>query len=409
MVWIYGGGLNHGSSNPYNPSKLVSEGGVIVVTLNYRMNIFGFLSLSGLDKEDHKSGNYGLMDQQFALQWVKNNILQFGGDPGNVTIFGESAGGLSVLANMISPTAKGLFSHAIVQSGTYTGLDTPIKLSVAEKRGEAFAVATGCKKDTPRETVNCLRALSSEAIQSRGAKYADTGTALVIDGTVLNKTQEEAFTSGDFNRVPIILGTNKDEATNFIGHSEYLTGSIVTPRELINTVNKQYGKGAPKVLREYTLSEYERPDLALSAIITDSVFVCPGLLKAALLSRYVPTYYYEFADQTAPVYLQMAPIPYGAYHSSEIQYLFVGFHGARGRSHVMDDEQNGLSTYMVRYWTNFAASRDSPNTSVVPLWPHFTENAYLSLENAVPRTSDLSGLRKAHHCGLWDSLRSEVK
>ncbi|MES1956367.1 Carboxylesterase [Salinisphaera hydrothermalis EPR70] len=404
MVWIHGGGLKDGSANDYNPVKLVRQGNAIVVTINYRTNVFGFLALPGLDNEGHDFANYGIMDQQFAMKWVQNNIARFGGDPNNVTIFGESAGGLSVLTNLISPTAKGLFNRAIVESGSYTSLSTPESLSAAEDRGQQFAKAVNCQTSTPSATVACLRALSVDEIQSMGSQFVQQNPPLTLDGTVLTETQGQAFKSGDFNQVPVIIGTNKDEYRNFIGLEEYASGQAIDASTYQTRIQQSYGSNASQVLAAYPLSNYSRADVALAAPATDSVFVCPGLRKAALLKQKVPTYYYEFADRTAPVYQHPAPIPYGAYHSGEIQYLFLGFRGARGRETSLNPAQSRLSTDMVAYWTQFAKNGD-PNGASVPQWPLLSSDRYMSLNLPAPQAMSLSALRQAHHCDLWDSIQ----
>ncbi|HET7315561.1 carboxylesterase/lipase family protein [Salinisphaera sp.] len=404
MVWIHGGGLKDGSANDYNPVKLVRQGDVIVVTINYRTNVFGFLALPGLDSEGHKFANYGIMDQQFALKWVKSNISKFGGDPDNVTIFGESAGGLSVLANLISPTAEGLFDRAIVESGSYTSLSTPQSLASAEERGQAFAKAVNCQSSAPSQTVACLRALSVEEIQSEGSQYVQSNASLTLDGVVLTKTQRQAFESGDFNQVPVIIGTNKDEYRNFIGLEEYGTGKVVNDAEYEARIKQSYGAVASKVLAQYPVEDYPRADVALAAPATDSVFVCPALRKAELLKEKVPTYYYEFADRTAPVYQHAAPIPYGAYHSGEIQYLFKGFNGARGRKVSLNDAQKMLSSVMIDYWTQFARN-GNPNGDATPQWPLFSKNQFMSLNIPKSEAMSLSSLRQEHHCDFWDSIQ----
>ena len=404
MVWIHGGGLKDGSANDYNPLKLVRQGNVIVVTINYRTNVFGFLALPGLDDEGHDFANYGIMDQQFALKWVKNNIAGFGGNPENITIFGESAGGLSVLTNLISPTASGLFDQAIVQSGSYTSLSSPESLAAAETRGEAFAKAVDCQSSAPSQAVACLRALSVEEIQAQGSTFVQNNASLALDGTVLTKTQSQAFTSGDFNRVPVLIGTNRDEYRNFVGLEEYGTGKVVNDSEYETRIKQTYEAAAPKILAEYPVSDYPRADIALAAPSTDSIFVCTGLRKAQLLKEEVPTYYYEFADRTAPVYQHEAPIPYGAYHSGEIQYLFQGFRGARGRKTSLDDSQETLSSTMISYWTQFARDGD-PNADATPQWPLFSADQYMSLNVPKSEVTSLSSLRQDHHCDLWDSIQ----
>src|SRR5215813_7949423 len=212
MFWIHGGGLVVGESDGYDPSNLVAQN-VIVVTINYRIGELGFLAHPALSTESSTgaSGNYGLMDQQAALRWVQRNIRAFGGNPDNVTIFGESAGGLSVHSQLASPLAAGLFHQAIVESGSYS-LSQP-SLAVAEATGAAFAARAGCAS----QTADCLRSLSVSAVLA-----AQPGGTMVpnLDGLVLPLTVRSAFTSGQFNQVPVIEGSNHDEWRLFVAQTE---------------------------------------------------------------------------------------------------------------------------------------------------------------------------------------------
>src|ERR1700677_3303940 len=195
MVWIHGGALVTGESNDYDPAKLV-EDGVTVVTINYRLGALGFLADPALADANGQSGDYGLMDQQAALRWVQRNIASFGGDPRNVTIFGESAGGLSTLSPVASPQAKGLFQKAI-----------------AESAGEAFAAQAGCAT----QTAACLRSLPVSTIL---ANEDAAGYTPNINSEVLPQSLKTAFATGEFNRVPIINGTNHEEWRLFVALSE---------------------------------------------------------------------------------------------------------------------------------------------------------------------------------------------
>src|SRR5437868_1868363 len=212
MVWIHGGALITGESDDYDATLLVEQGNVIVVTINYRLGELGFLAHPALTAEspDRASGNYGLMDQQEALRWVQRNISRFRGDPGRVTIFGESAGGLSVHSHLASPGSAGLFHGAIVESGAYA-LSQP-SLAQAEAAGARFAQLLGCAD----QSAACLRAAPVSAIL---AAFAATGTASVIpdvDGKVLTQTIGNAFATGQLNRVPVIEGPNHDEWRLFV-------------------------------------------------------------------------------------------------------------------------------------------------------------------------------------------------
>ena len=207
MVWIHGGSLVAGESDIYDPTPLVEKGGVIVVTINYRLGVLGFFAHPALDAEGHLFANYGLLDQQFALRWVLRNIAAFGGDPKRVTIFGESAGGRSVYSNLASPTAAGLFQGAIAESGAYDAFQdyfsSNLPLATAEAEGTAFAASVGCGN----QTAQCLRATSALTLVNVQPGYQIP----IVDGTVLTQTLESAFASGQFNRVPVISGGNHDE------------------------------------------------------------------------------------------------------------------------------------------------------------------------------------------------------
>ncbi|HEX2745934.1 MAG TPA: carboxylesterase family protein [Streptosporangiaceae bacterium] len=287
MVWIHGGALVTGESNDYSPTKLV-EDGVIVVTINYRLGALGFLAHPALADANGQSGDYGLMDQQAALRWVQRNIAGFGGDPRNVTIFGESAGGLSVLSQVASPAARGLFSGAIAESGSYNLTQT--SLASAEAAGEAFAVQAGC----PDQTAACLRSLPVSAIL---ANEDAAGYTPNINSEVLPQTLKTAFAAGEFNRVPIINGTNHDEWRLFVALSE-LEGSPVTAANYQSMISSTLGvpaSAAAAIAAEYPLSAYPSPAVALGAVGTDAIFACPALTIDQTVSKFVPAFAYVFS------------------------------------------------------------------------------------------------------------------
>jgi para-nitrobenzyl esterase len=403
MVWIHGGGLFDGESNDYDGSKLVRDGGVVLVTINYRLNILGFLAHPALDSEGHAAVNYGLMDQQFALQWVQRNIAAFGGDPGNVTIFGESAGGGSVLFNLISPTAKGLFHRGIVESGAYaiTTAQALPTLQKAELTGQQFAEAVGC----PDQTAACLRALPVEQIIAKGGAF--TGTFIqAIDGTILTQQVKDALASGQFNRVPVVNGTNHDEMTWFVGLTELATGHVLTAADYPISVTATFGATiGPQVIAHYPLSDYASPSLAFAAAQTDQLMACPARRLDQLLTKYLPTYGYEFDDRNAPFFFPAASFPYGAAHTLEIQYLFPLYHGGQGVPKPLNASQTQLSNDMVSYWTRFAAS-GNPNSGAAPTWPRFTGSSEQmeSLHQPAPAPIEAAAFADDHKCEFWDSL-----
>jgi len=397
MVWIHGGGFTVGESDEYDPAKLVQKG-TVVVTLNYRLGYLGFLAHPALAAGDGSSGDYGLMDQQAALRWVQRNIAKFGGDPGDLTIFGESAGGLSVHAQLVSPLAAGLFEHAIAQSGAYA-LNLP-SLDAAESAGRGVAVDVGC----PAQTAACLRHAPVEALL--GAQPTTDGTLVPnVDGNVLPQSIGPALRSGQFNRVPVIEGTTKDEFTIFAAlNVEFVFGQF--PPALyplvLGILLPALGShaNAAAVAAEYPVASYgNNVGRAIGAVGTDMTFACPGRQAAQALSQYVPTYAYEFADRNAPqLFVPPASFPYDAYHGSEIQYLFdiPNQTGAAG----LNSDQERLADTMRTYWTQFGAT-GNPNAPQVPSWPAYTtaNDLYMSLVPPTPRVE--SSFATAHHCAFW--------
>jgi para-nitrobenzyl esterase len=397
MVWIHGGALTAGESDDFDASELVDVGGVIVVTLNYRLGALGFLAHPALTAEspNHTSGNYGILDQQFALKWVQRNIRAFGGDPTNVTIFGQSAGGLSALANMASPAAAGLFHRAIVQSGAYE-LVLP-SLASGEAQGTAFANTVGCSS----QTIQCLRSLSVQQILA-----SPVSATPVVDGFVLPLSLQTAAATGQFNRVPVLNGTNHDEARFMIAMNE-VAGRVVTASQYPAAVLAAFGPQAgPLVLAQYPLGNYVNADEALAAIQTDSSFACPARLADQVLSIYVPVFAYEFDDEDAPeIFLPPVSYPYGAAHESELQYFFPAedLTHMPGPPQQLRADQRRLSLTMIRYWTNFAKNGD-PNGPQTPNWAKYVAglDAFQSL------SPDFLGpdfnFASSHRCVFWAGL-----
>jgi para-nitrobenzyl esterase len=402
MVWFHGGGMVVGETDDYDPTRLVSQGR-IVVTVNYRLGYLGFLAHPALTAEAGASGNYGLMDQQAALRWVQSNIKKFGGDRDNVTIFGESAGGLSVNSHLASPLSAGLFDRAIAQSGAYS-LRQP-SLESAEQRGTSLASTVGCSD----QTAACLR---SVPVATLLANQPTTAGAIGPnrDGRVLPQSIIEAFQSGEFNRVPVVQGSTHDEFALFAyTNVEATFGSFLWQPFLypivVQTLVQTLGlPTTPAAL----IAEYPLPASASSsapnviAIGTDVLFACPAARASNALSQYVPTFAYEFNDPDAPQpFVPPASFDYGAYHASEIAYLFDST--TLGGHAPFTADQEALAAAMVRYWTQFAAQGD-PNGPGTPQWPAYTAGtqAVQSLEPPTPRT--ITDFADDHHCDFWDSL-----
>jgi para-nitrobenzyl esterase len=397
MFWIHGGALVTGESNDYNPAQLVAKG-TVVVTINYRLGALGFLAHPALaSSPGGASGNYGLMDQQAALRWVQRNIARFGGDPRNVTIFGESAGGLSVLSQLTSPSARGLFSRAIVESGAYALTEAP--LATAESAGEAFATKAGCSD----QTAACLRALPVSTVLA-GENAA--GYQPDIDGAVLHQSIGPALSSGQFNRVPLINGSNHDEFRLFVALNQLEGQPAVTAANYMTSIEDELGlpaAAAQAVAAQYPVANFSSPSVALGAAGTDVVFACPALTVDQSASKFVPVHAYEFADENAPErFLPPLGFPYGAAHASEIQYLFDIAAAIPG---PLNAQQQQLSAAMQQYWTTFAkvGFPSSPNE---PLWPAFTAAGQQMISLVPPQPAVTTTFAARHNCAFWAALES---
>jgi para-nitrobenzyl esterase len=393
MFWIHGGALVVGESNDYDPSMLVARG-VVVVTTNYRLGALGFLAHPALAAESAQgsSGNFGLLDQQAALRWVQRNIREFGGDPGDVTIFGESAGGLSVHEQLVSPLAHGLFARAIDESGAY--MPAQPSLATAEAAGGAFAASAGCAS----QTADCLRGLPVATIL---AKQTGGTTNPNVDGVVLPRTILAALQSGDFNRVPVVEGSNHDEWRLFVAQVEVATHTPLSAAAYIPAIAATLRvplSVATAIAAAYPLSAFSSPSVALSAVGTDAIFACGARTFAGLLSQHVRTFQYEFDDPNAPMrFLPPVSFPTGAYHASELQYLFNLTTPVPSPGFSAD--QRRLSQTMVGYWTHFART-GSPSSEATPNWPRY--DAAQRFQSLVPGTSlTATGFGAEHHCALF--------
>ncbi|MBV9943235.1 MAG: carboxylesterase family protein [Solirubrobacterales bacterium] len=397
LVWIHGGGFTEDGARNYDGAKLAANG-MVVVTINYRLGALGFLAHPALARRPGgPAGNYGLMDQIAALRWVRQNIAHFGGEAHNVTIAGQSAGGVSVLGLLISHRSRGLFQRAIVQSGAFALNQQP--LAAAEAAGEAFAAAAGC----PDQAADCLRNLPVDALVSNFPGAAIPG---VIDGRVLPESIGTALAAGHFAHVPILNGVNHSEELIFVAglHVTVSGGTFVPiPEEPITADSYQTDIAtvlgvstarAAAIAAEYPLEAFPSPEVAFSTLVSDANFACPALRVDRWTSRRVPTFAYQFNDDKAPP--RFAPLPPAATHSSELQYLFdqpnTPIPG------TLDADQQALAASMRAAWTSFAVSRDPSTRSLA--WPAFNQGQQ-SMSLVPPRPQVWAGFSDAHHCSFW--------
>ena len=384
LFWIHGGGYLNGSAGQHDPSGLVRDTGTIVVMINYRMGIFGWLALPSLDEEQGDvSGNAGFLDQQAALRWVRANIGQFGGDRSNVTVAGESAGGFAVCEHLTSPGSRGLFARAVIQSGW-----CPVRTqSEALEQGAATAEALGCSD--PVTAASCLRGKDVAALLAGWRGQARP----VVGGRAHPVAPLDAIDSGRYNRVPTVIGNTRDEF-KFVK----LGNPDMTAEELRAAVAALYPDDVDAILAEYE-GAHPTPADTHSAVVND-----PGICGihdlAGRLARSTRVWHYEFDDQDPPPEIGIS-VNIGAYHSSELQYLF-GFRRSDGTAKYqrgLDPAEERLADQMIGYWGRFA-ERGSPGWG----WPPFTLSQPLVLRFQPGGSQVVSSYEADHHCGFWRSL-----
>ena len=374
IVWIHTGSFTSASANiaGTNGRVLAEETGAIVVAPNYRLGPFGFLAHPALAAEDpHGSaGNYGLLDQQAALRWVRDNIAQFGGDPSNVTLAGTSAGGQSVGLQLVSPASEGLIHRAIVESAYPTTRWTSASEALAV--GDAFATALDCTD--PTQVLACLRAQMPGAILSALPLAAPqvvvpAGRVVwepTVDGMVIPDQPRVLFEMGAFHRVPTIIGFNRDE-----GWGAFVTRSFpsgVTAAQYESWVTGEFGPDAASVLHLYPSAAFPSPAEAMARVVGDAQFACEAVRLVKILEQYqTPAYLYSFEYEIDALSLDHV------IHGIESNIVFGNDYAPpQFASHPLDATDLALHAQIAGYWTRFAAT-GNPNAeddSVVH-WPAF--------------------------------------
>lgn len=356
MVWIHGGANIAGSATDptFDGQRLAEAGDVLVVSINYRLGQLGFLADSTL-AESGSVGNYAVLDHIAALSWVHDNIAAFGGDPANVTVFGESAGGRNTCTLLATPASAGLFHRAIVESGACKFLDSKAQ---GQATADAVVEALGCTAAPDRPA--CLRAASAEAV-TRAA--ASSGGALessvygpVIDGVVLPEQPEAAIRAGRHHAVPVMIGANADET----GRVAPIPLSEMQYQQLVQAT---FGAFASQVLQHYPSANFPSPRAAYVRLTTDQRFVCPSREIAADLAAHQDAGVYRY-------FFRYGPGVFGAVHGIELPYVFGTFDTVieNGQPYTPTAADLALSAAIQGAWTRFARTGDPAGT---PAWPRY--------------------------------------
>jgi para-nitrobenzyl esterase len=373
MFWIHGGGFTGGSGSDAGTSgEAFAKQGVILVTINYRLGRLGHFAFPALSKEhpEEPKGSYAYMDQIAALKWVKENITAFGGDPNNVTIFGFSAGGVSVHSLLTIPAAKGLFHKAIGHSsggrdGVLTGRPIskenadPLYAVSAETIGVNFARKHKITS-TDADALAKLRSLSAERIVDGGQESDSTGARIysgpILDGKLVIETAESAYKSGKFERVPLIIGNCSAE----------IGGAFVNNSNSKEELFSLFGDLASEAKEAFDPDGNKEFTEVITTFNTDWVWGEPARMTAeSFVAKGLPTYMFQFGYVPVPMRERAR---YGAGHGSDIAFVFNTLHAQRGAPTELTPDERELARIMNTYWANFAKT-GNPNGKGVPNWP----------------------------------------
>ena len=371
MVWIHGGGFNAGASDePRHEGTPLARKGVVVVTVNYRLGVFGFLAHPELTAESGRgaSGNYGLMDLLAALQWVHDNVAAFGGDPGNVTIFGESAGSFAVSALVASPLSRGLVHKAVGESGAFFGRNAlpAISRAESEKKGAAFATSLGAG------SLAALRAKTADEVLATALKV-QPWFAPTVDSYVLPKDPAAIYAAGEQLPAPLLAGWNADEVRGGV----VLAKQRPTAKSFAAQLNEHFGRAADALLRVYPAATDAEALESAGDLAGDTflVYATWKWIDVHTRTGRAPVYRYRF-DRKIPVApdTKVNGVPataddVGARHAGEIEYVFGALDSVP--KVTWTDADRMLSDQMTTYWSNFARTGD-PNGPGLPPWPRFT-------------------------------------
>ncbi|RLV01613.1 carboxylesterase [Streptomyces griseocarneus] len=397
MVWVHGGSYTWGSGDAYPAQRLATQGDIVVVTINYRLGALGYLAHPAL-ANGRDAGNYGLMDQQAALRWVKGNIGAFGGDPGKVTVAGESAGSASVCGLLNSPASKGLFRAAVMESGPCAGRG----IGAAQEAATVFATSLGCFVEAT--AADCLRALPASALTGPPKRGGGARTVSALPDTPASAVSGLAYgtsllpgpaVGAPTLKVPVLIGTNHDEVT-------YVLKGKVQPKDFAPGLEALYGDKAKAVARAYPRGSHDDDaGLAYGHAVTDGDYACRTRHVGRAFAPYTKVYAYEFADPDPVAWSGVQQLfgtkDVGAAHATELPYLF-DFPGV-----TFTEKQRKLSDRMIGYWSSFVSGLDPNGGNRAHWYPYrAATDSFLSLRPTGSVT--INNFGTDHHCGFWQPI-----
>jgi len=429
MFFIHGGGFTIGSGHEefYEGTNISSQGGVILVTINYRLNVFGFLAHPSLKDAQGHAGNYGMLDQVAALQWVKDNISSFGGDPNNITIFGESAGGMSVAMLIVSPLSNKSFAKGIMQSGPVFVMNRTMDREL--KAGQTVAAAVGCAD--PATAAACLRAIDAKELY-KAANVVRPGSLVtmekgkgfsfspVVDGYFLPDSPLKLLAEKKFpSSIKMILGSNKDEGSIFVKDHKYDSSwdMKTTFRDDVDKITQMFGLDMynEEMLKKYPESAFESPRFAYQEMVADMMFYCPNRLFAG--------YAAANGNDVYDYYFNILPIPekaqkklqgmdniktmineLGVFHGAELPFIYNNFK-LMGFD-LSAPETGEASKKVMSLWTSFAKT-GVPTADGVPTWPKFNSADSPILYIGAPVMESKTNF-KADACPIVDKMMKDA-